>query len=119
MTPLSGKRILIVEDEAVIAFAIEDMLSDLGCHVIGPAFDLAEALRLATEEALDAGVLDVNLNDQRSYDVAAELHRRNIPFLFATGYGEDSVGWDRSEVPVLAKPYRQPQVEAALTALLT
>ena len=115
---LAGKRILLVEDEAVIAFAVEDMLLELGCEVVGPAFRVEEALPLADEAALDAAILDVNLNDQRSYRIAESLKRRSVPFLFATGYAEGGVEWDGAEVPVLAKPYRKDQIASALQALL-
>ena len=115
---LSGKRILLVEDEAVIAFAVEDMLLDLGCEVVGPAFRLEEAQQLAREQSIDAAILDVNLNDQRSYAVAEELQRRSVPFLFATGYAENGVDWDGS-AELLPKPYRRDQVKAALEQLLS
>lgn len=118
MSPLQRKRVLLVEDEAVIAFAVEDILLDLGCEVVGPAFRLEDAIALAGAETIDAAILDVNLNDQRSYAVADELKRRGIPFLFATGYGEDGVDWDGAEPAILPKPYRKDQIAAALGQLL-
>lgn len=114
---LAGKRILLVEDEAVIAFAVEDMLLDLGCTVVGPAFRLDEARRMAVADEIDAAILDVNLNDQRSYAVAEELARRSIPFLFATGYAEGGIDWPQ-EAELLPKPYRRDQVQTALERLL-
>lgn len=114
---LAGKRILLVEDEAVIAFAVEDMLAELGCEVVGPAFRLVDAQQLARSEAIDAAILDVNINDQRSYSVAEELQRRRIPFLFATGYAEGGIEWP-GEAALLPKPYRREQVQAALERLL-
>lgn len=114
---LRGKRILLVEDEAVIAFAVEDMLTDLGCEVVGPAFRLDDARLMARDEVIDAAILDVNLNDQRSYAVAEQLRLRSIPFLFATGYAEGGVDWDGHAV-LLPKPYRMDQVKAALERLL-
>ena len=118
LSALAGRRVLLVEDEAVIAFAVEDMLGELGCAVVGPAFRLDEAIELARAEAIEVAILDVNLNDQRSYAVADELARRGVPFLFATGYAEAGVQWDGKEVPLLAKPYRQDQIAAALGKLL-
>ena len=118
ISALAGRRVLLVEDEAVIAFAVEDMLGELGVAVVGPAFRLDEAIELAQAEAIDAAILDVNLNDQRSYAVADELARRGVPFLFATGYAEAGVQWTGHEVPLLAKPYRQEQIAAALGKLL-
>lgn len=113
---LAGKRILLVEDEAVIAFAVEDMLTELGCEVVGPAFRLSDAQQMAESETIDAAILDVNLNDQRSYAVAEELQRRSIPFLFATGYAESGVDWPEPAA-LLAKPYRTEQVRSALEKL--
>jgi DNA-binding response OmpR family regulator len=118
MSVLHDKRVLLVEDEAVIAFAVEDALLELGCKVVGPAFCLEDAVALASAEPIDAAILDVNLNEQRSYAVADELRRRGIPFLFATGYSESGLEWNRSEVDVLPKPYRKDQVAAALCRLL-
>ncbi|WP_294171644.1 response regulator [uncultured Sphingomonas sp.] len=118
MSLLHNKRVLLVEDEAVIAFAVEDALLELGCEVVGPAFCLEEAVALASAEPIDAAILDVNLNEQRSYAVADELKRRGVPFLFATGYAEGGLDWDRSEVDVLSKPYRKDQIAAALCRLL-
>ena len=118
MSRIAGKRVLLVEDEALIAFALEDMLLVLGAEVVGPAHRLDEAVALALTSELDAAILDVNLNEQRSYAVADELARRGIGFVFATGYGEGGVRWGDGTPVVLAKPYRRDQVEAALTGLL-
>jgi CheY-like chemotaxis protein len=118
MSRIAGKRVLLVEDEALIAFALEDMLLLLGAQVVGPAFRLDEAVELALTSELDGAILDVNLNEQRSYAVADELARRGIPFIFATGYGEEGVRWRDEPTTVLAKPYRQDQIEAALNRLL-
>lgn len=115
---MAGPRILLVEDEAVIAFAVEDMLLDLGCEVVGPAFRLEDAIAIAAREQLDGAILDVNLNEQRSYAVADELRQRGVPFLFATGYAEGGVQWDDHPVEVLAKPYRRDQIAGALARLL-
>lgn len=115
---LQGKRILLVEDEAVIAFAVEDMLVELGYTVVGPAYRVEEALKLAQDAEIDAAILDVNLNDGRSYEVAEVLKDRQIPFLFATGYAEGGIEWDGGEATLLAKPYRQDQVAFALRDLL-
>ena len=109
-------RVLLVEDEPMIAFALEDMVLELGYEVVGPAFRLSEALELAGAEQFEGAVLDVNLNEQRSYPVADLLRDRGIPFLFATGYAEGGVGWD-GEAVVIAKPYSRAQLARALTAL--
>jgi DNA-binding response OmpR family regulator len=111
------RRILLVEDEPMIAFALEDMVMELGFMVVGPAFRLSEALELAGSGEFDAAVLDVNLNEQQSFPVADLLRGRGIPFLFATGYAEGGVDWD-GEALVIAKPYSREGLGRALAALL-
>lgn len=117
MSTLAGRRILLVEDESIIAFAVEDMLGELGCIVVGPALNLEEAQTIAASADIDAAILDVNLNGARSFVVAALLERRAIPFLFASGYEQEALEW-ATPVPLLAKPYRKDQIEAALLELL-
>lgn len=83
---LSGRRILVVEDEMMVAWLLEDMLADLGYEPIGPAARVDQALAMIKEEAIDAAVLDVNLNGQASYAAADALTLRGVPFVFSTGY---------------------------------
>jgi DNA-binding response OmpR family regulator len=111
------RRILLVEDEPMIAFALEDMVLELGFDVVGPAHRLSEALALAADAEVDAAVLDVNLNDVPSFPVADLLRERGIPFLFATGYAEGGVGWNGKAI-VIAKPYGRDQLARALEELL-
>jgi CheY-like chemotaxis protein len=115
---LAGKRILVVEDEAIIAFALEDMLAELGCIVVGTAMDLDEARSMAEVEGIDAAILDVNINDGRSYPIATRLKERGVPFVFATGYGEDGLNWQGGATELLPKPYRKEQVQSALLKLV-
>jgi len=73
----------------IVAWLLEDMLADLGCAVIGPAASVNRALAMIDAEAIDAAVLDVNLNGQMSYPIADVLAARGVPFVFSTGYGKD------------------------------
>jgi CheY-like chemotaxis protein len=114
MSLLAGRRVLILEDEPVVAFALEDMLIDMGCVVVGPALRLPDAFALIESTPFDAAILDVNISGVPSYPIADELERRGIPYLFATGYGKDGVEARRVRVGVLTKPYRPHQVESAL-----
>jgi DNA-binding response OmpR family regulator len=82
---LDGLRVLVVEDEMMVSMLIEDMLSDLGCEVIGPASRLDEAIALANESELDCAVLDVNLGGQPIFPLADLLREKGAPFAFATG----------------------------------
>ncbi|HYE28649.1 MAG TPA: response regulator [Allosphingosinicella sp.] len=115
---LAGKRILIVEDEPIIAMLLEDMLRDFGCEVVGPVLRLAEARATALDERLDGAILDVNLGDGPSFSVAAILAGRGIPFCFSTGYGESAVPPEFGSAPVLQKPYRQDVLAAHLARCL-
>lgn len=116
-TALTGKRILVVEDEPIVAIMIEDILTDLGVTVIGPASTLRDAMQLARDGAFDAAMLDVNLNGEDGRVVAAFLKEKGVPFVFATGYGS----WDaaaEAEVIVVRKPFGGGQVAAALVKAL-
>lgn len=117
MTRLAGKRVLVVEDEPILAMALEDILAELGCEVVGPASRIQPALRLAREASLDAAILDINIQGEHSHAVADLLLARAVPVLFATGYGAASAdGYE--DVPVLPKPYRAHQLEALLERLI-
>ncbi len=114
---LSGKRILAVEDEALIAVMLEDMLSDLGVVTVGPAGTVTSALALAQSETFDAAILDVNLRGERIDPVAAVLAERAIPFVFVTGYGEVRID-GQPHAPVIDKPYTQDKLAKALSQIL-
>lgn len=118
MDDARDKRILIVEDEPIVAIALQDMLEDLGYTVVGPALRLAAALDLAAREPIDAAILDVNMGEGESYPVAEALRARGIPYLFATGYGRAGIAAGHEDIDVLQKPYREAQVEAALEKIL-
>ena len=107
-------RILIVEDEMLVAMNIEDMLLDLGHEVAGLASRLAPALALAAEAEVDAAVLDVNLAAEQFFPVPNLLDQRGIPFLFATGYGLGGIEERYRGRTVLQKPFRLADLGAAL-----
>jgi CheY-like chemotaxis protein len=110
-------RILIVEDEMLVAMNIEDMLLDLGHEVAGLASRLEPALALARESIFDAAMLDVNLAGEPSFPVADLLVERGIPFLFATGYGRAGLEERFRAFPILQKPFRAAELQAALASL--
>lgn len=111
---LQGKRILVVEDEPALAMMIEDMLIDFGCQVVGPALRVPEARALARDEALDGALLDVNMGDGPSFDVARILAARQVPFCFATGYGDAGLLPEFAARPVLQKPFNHDRLRAFL-----
>jgi DNA-binding response OmpR family regulator len=115
---LAGKRVLIVEDELLVALMIEDFLGDFGCTTIGPCGSVENALLAVRTETLDLAVLDVNLAGERVYPVAEALAERHIPFLFLSGYGEDAIPPGHSDWKVCAKPFRGAELAAMLAAEL-
>lgn len=115
---LSGQRILIVEDEAVIAMLLEDQLEELGCVVVGAVSSVAEALSAIECQPMDAAVLDLNLRGERSYPIAEALAARGTPYLFITGYGNQGLDPEYQDKPVLQKPFTSSALQQALTGLL-
>jgi PAS domain S-box-containing protein len=109
-------RVLVVEDESIVAMEFETTLRRLGYHVVGPVATLREALRLIeTEARIDAAVLDVNLAGSPSYPAAERLAERGVPIVFATGYGEVAPAWrDGGRARVLRKPLGPNELEVAL-----
>lgn len=101
---LQGLRILVVEDEFLIAHQIEETLSDAGCEVVGPAPRLERAMRIAEDEPLDGAILDINLRGDKVYPVASRLRERGIPFIFATGYTDDYLPECFRKAPLVSKP---------------
>jgi CheY-like chemotaxis protein len=100
-------RVLLVEDESIVAMMAESMIADAGHTVIGPAATLSEALGLLTDNSIDVAILDVNLGDgQRVYPVADRLLAAGIPFCFVTGYGVNGIDPKYVGICVLDKPYQ-------------
>jgi DNA-binding response OmpR family regulator len=116
-TNLRGARVLIVEDAVLLAMELETGLSDAGARVIGPAYELEEALALL-HQPIDAAVLDANLNGHSVTPVAQALAARGVPFVFATGYGDAGGAPGDFDAPVIRKPYDVTQVAAAVAELL-
>jgi len=115
----AGLRVLVVEDEMMVSMLIEDMLTDLGCTVVGPASRLDEAIALANENGLDCAVLDVNLGGQPIFPLADLLRERGRPFAFATGYGDAGLRDVDRGSPVLQKPFREGDLARVLGELQT
>ena len=104
-SPLRDRRILVVEDEYMMADDLQYELEKAGAEVIGPVPSVADALRLlATEEVIDGAILDVNLRGEKAYPVADVLRERAIPFVLATGYETWSLPEAYKDVPRCEKP---------------
>lgn len=110
-------RILIVEDEMLIAMMLSDWLEELGHEPIGTAFTVDDAIARIGQDAIDAAIVDINLRGRRSDPVAAALVECSIPFIFATGDHADSVGDEYKDRPVISKPYDFAAFASAVEAL--
>jgi CheY-like chemotaxis protein len=116
-SPVNGLRILLVEDEAMIAMLVEDMLADRGATVVGPAGAVSAALSAIESEPIDGALLDVNLGGVESFEVADALAKRDIPFVFVTGYGGAGVRDRYPNVATLQKPFMPEDFDRALGTL--
>lgn len=111
---LAGCRVMIVEDELLVAMMVEDTLIDQGCEVVGPFGRIVDAMRAAEAEPLDLAVLDVNVAGDNVYPVAEVLVSRDVPFVLVSGYGQDAVPANRPEWIACAKPFLPEQLTAML-----
>lgn len=114
---LAGKRILIVEDEPLIAMVLTDYLLDANCDIAGPAQNVEKAKQMAAEETIDAALVDGNLSGRRVDEIVAALAAREIPFAFVTGYGREALPPGYASAPIVEKPFTQEQVLGALRHL--
>lgn len=112
-----GLRALLVEDEALIAMMIEDMLGDIDIEVVRTAASLDEAVA-AAHLPIDCALLDINLKGERSFPAAEILRSKGIPFLFLTGYGEQGTQGTGFDAPVLQKPFTADDLGQALAKIL-
>lgn len=110
----NGWRVLVLEDEPIIGFALEDMLLDIGCGAVFLATRLSEAMQVIENEPVDAAILDVNIHGERSYPVADALRLRPLPYVFASGYGDTEHPPEHRSVPTLVKPYNIEDIRSAL-----
>ena len=117
---LTGKRVLVVEDEALVAMLVAGELRGAGAEVVGPAPSVDDALRLveaAADDGISAAVLDINLGGRHVAPVADRLAALGVPFLFATGYGENRDARGHEAAPVVEKPLDRERLVAAVAAL--
>jgi DNA-binding response OmpR family regulator len=114
----SARRVLIVEDEMLIALMLQDMLEDEGMVVEGVATSLAAGLALARTADAEIAILDINLNGEEAYPVADVLRSRGIACIFSTGYGAGNLKDGYDTVPQLIKPYQQDMLRTVIEAAL-
>lgn len=114
--PARAARVLVVEDELLVAMLIEDYLRDLGYEVVGPAMRLDQGLELARSEQIDFAMLDINLASDLSFPIADVLTERGIPFIFSTGGGRGRLTACHKDAITLHKPFDLSDMERALGA---
>jgi PAS domain S-box-containing protein len=112
----TGNRVLLVEDEILVAMMMKDILAEFGFSVIGPFSRVAEAMVAAVHEDFDAGIIDVNLGGEFVYPVADVLVARDIPFVFVTGYGVESIENRFAHVPIIKKPVQRAVLQKIFVA---
>jgi CheY-like chemotaxis protein len=115
---LNGRKILVVEDSPVVAPFAQDVLEELGCTVVGPACNMADARALAASEDIDAALVDIRIRGDKSFPICEILRGRGIPFVLTSGYADWSMPSDWADRPQLPKPYKLEDVEAALLEIL-
>jgi DNA-binding response OmpR family regulator len=114
--PLSGRRILVIEDDYLVAQMLTNYLEDAGAVVIGPLGWIDETLAFIENNlsAFDIALLDLNLHGKKSYEIADLLVKRNIAFVFASGYGADGIEGEYRRYPRCTKPFNRLALLAAL-----
>lgn len=112
---LQGRRVLVIEDESLVAMLLETILEDMGCTVVGPESNIDDGLIAATTEAsVDAALLDVNVAGREVFPVADALRARGVPFVFSTGYGEAGLPEHWRGNPTIQKPFTEGAIRDAL-----
>jgi len=113
--PLTGRRVLVVEDESLVAMLLETILEDMECVPIGPASNVDDGQKLAREtDNLDAALLDVNVAGRQVFPVAEALKERGVPFVFSTGYGEGGLPDEWRGQLTIQKPFTEAAIRDAL-----
>lgn len=116
---LVDRRILIVEDESLVAMLLETILEDLGCTIAGPEGSVSGGVSVARSEHIDAALLDVNVAGELVFPVAETLKQRGIPFVFSTGYGEGGLPEQWRGHTTIQKPFTEVAVRDALVSALS
>lgn len=118
-TPAESRgSVFLVEDETMIRMLVSDMLSDLGYVIAAEAGDLDQAIKLAQSTKFDLAILDVNVNGKNISPVAEVVALRNLPLVFATGYGAEGLPEKYRDYPALQKPFKIETLQEAIEVAL-
>jgi CheY-like chemotaxis protein len=112
-------RVLVVEDEMLVAILLGQMLHDLGHQVVATAAHLDEAFEMAQQVVVDFAILDVNLDGKEIFPVADALAARNIPFAFSTGHGQERLREPYRLRPLLQKPFQEPDLQKIISQVFS
>ncbi|HEY5380412.1 MAG TPA: response regulator, partial [Pseudolabrys sp.] len=115
---VTGLRVLVVEDENLVALLLEDMLAELGHTIVGPVARVKKALDIIQREEIDLAILDVNINGEETYPIADVLAARGVPFFFSTGYDKKSLRAPHQDRPTLQKPFQRQDLEKLFAEIL-
>jgi two-component SAPR family response regulator len=110
-------RVLVVEDEILVAVLLEETLIELGHTVIGPVARVKKALDMIQREEIDIAILDVNINGENTFPIADMLAARDVPFFFSTGYDKKSLREPHRDRPILQKPFQRRDLEKVLAKI--
>lgn len=116
---VSGCRVLVVEDEALIAVLIEDILAEMGCEIVGPIAKLEAALQTAKQGGFDIAILDITIRGGKVYPVAEELIAKGVPFVLATGYGDWALPAPLRDKRRITKPFTATELQEQVRLLCT
>ncbi|MDO9607311.1 MAG: response regulator [Brevundimonas sp.] len=117
--PLNGRRVLVVEDESLVAMLLETILEDMECILVGPASNIDDGEAMARDTVdLDAALLDVNVAGRQVFPVAEALKARGVPFVFSTGYGEGGLPEEWRGATTIQKPFTEAAVRDALMKVM-
>jgi CheY-like chemotaxis protein len=119
VSPLVNRRILVAEDEALIAIGIESMLQSFGCEVVGPVSEVREILQVIEAEPLDGALLDVNLRGRQVFETLPDIIRRGIPVMLSSGY-DDATLFPAAfrDLPRISKPFDEATLRRMCTILV-
>jgi len=116
---LEGRRVLIVEDDALFALEMTEILAEIGCTIVDVAAGLSRGLAAAEFHELDLAVVDINLGEETSYRVAHMLMARDVPFVFATGARPEAIPPEFARVPALTKPFSAQTLQTLLVDMVS
>jgi DNA-binding response OmpR family regulator len=114
---LTGTRVLLIEDETLVAMLLEESLAELGCEVVGPVARFDAARQAIEGERFDCALVDINLRGRPAYPLADLLDARGVPFGFVTGYDKRRLGRQVRGHPILTKPFDIRQLHGVLKGL--